>query len=76
MSNIARLAGVASIVALAPLATADVIVINPSKDNTLYAENGNESNGAGQHFFCGRNGDAQTRRAVVAGWPWNNSGAM
>ena len=40
-------------------ASAAIIVINPSKDNTLYEYDpaeGDHSNGAGFHFFAGENG--------------------
>ena len=43
------------------------IVINPSKDNTLYEDsNGSLSNGKGQHIFTGRTLSFGVRRAVMA----------
>ncbi len=45
---------------------ADTAVLTPIKDNTLYAESGALSNGAGQAFFTGRNGVGSIRRAVLA----------
>jgi hypothetical protein len=52
------------------LATASVhaatVVLLPVRDNTMYAENGAQSNGAGENFFAGRNGMNQTRRGLIA----------
>jgi hypothetical protein len=51
------------------LANADMISINPSKDNTLYEYDpaeGDHSNGAGFHFFAGENGMGELRRGVLA----------
>src|SRR4029077_5159849 len=50
-------------------ASAAIIVINPSKDNTLYQYDpfeGDHSNGAGLHFFAGENGMGELRRGVLA----------
>jgi hypothetical protein len=50
-------------------ASAAIIVINPSKDNTLYeydSAEGDHSNGAGFHFFAGENGMGELRRGVLA----------
>ncbi|HEY5657110.1 MAG TPA: multicopper oxidase domain-containing protein, partial [Myxococcota bacterium] len=59
-----------ALLALAPVAAwADVVVIGASQDNTMYAENGGLSNGAGVHFFAGKtNGTLGTtlRRGLVA----------
>ncbi len=41
------------------------ITINPSKDNTIYAESGTLSNGGGTRFFAGENGAAAVRRGLV-----------
>ena len=49
--------------------SAGIIVINPSKDNTLYEYDpaeGDQSNGAGFHFFAGENGMGELRRGVLA----------
>src|SRR4030095_16067074 len=49
-------------------ASAAIIVINPSKDNTLYEYDpaeGDHSNGAGFHFFAGENGMGELRRGVL-----------
>src|SRR5262245_35446324 len=49
--------------------SAAIIVINPSKDNTLYQYDpteGDHSNGAGFHFFAGENGMGELRRGVLA----------
>src|SRR6516164_4936094 len=50
-------------------ASAAIIVINPSKDNTLYEYDpaeGDHSNGAGFHFFAGENAMGELRRGVLA----------
>ena len=55
------------LLAFAGSATADVVTLTPIKDNTLYQNaQGALSNGAGNHFFCGRNASNQTRRGLVA----------
>jgi hypothetical protein len=51
------------------LASADIININPSKDNTLYQyveADGDRSNALGDHFFAGMTAQAEIRRGVVA----------
>ncbi len=51
------------------LASANIINIMPSKDNTLYEYDpaeGDHSNGAGFHFFAGENGMGELRRGVFA----------
>jgi hypothetical protein len=51
------------------LASANIINITPSKDNTLYEYDpaeGDHSNGAGFHLFAGENGMGELRRGVVA----------
>ena len=50
-------------------ATAAIVTIFPSKDNTLYEYDpaeGDHSNGAGFHFFAGENGMGELRRGVLA----------
>jgi hypothetical protein len=50
-------------------ATAAIINIFPSKDNTLYdydPAEGDHSNGAGFHFFAGNNNEGEIRRGVFA----------
>jgi hypothetical protein len=50
-------------------ASATIINITPSKDNTLYQYDpfeGDHSNGAGFHFFAGENGMGELRRGVLA----------
>jgi hypothetical protein len=50
-------------------ASANIINITPSKDNTLYEYDpaeGDHSNGAGFHFFAGENGMGELRRGVLA----------
>lgn len=46
----------------------EVVELIPQQDNTLYQDAGNNgliSNGAGQHFFCGRISDGFLRRGLV-----------
>ena len=44
-----------------------VVTLGASKDNTLYqSATGALSNGAGQHFFAGKNNSSQIRRGVSA----------
>src|ERR1044072_2179437 len=50
-------------------AIADVININPVKDNTLYEyvpADGDRSNALGLHFFTGETGMGELRRGVLA----------
>jgi hypothetical protein len=50
-------------------ASAAIIVINPSKDNTLYEYDpaeGDTSNALGLHFFAGENAMSELRRGVLA----------
>ena len=42
------------------------IVLNPSKDNTLYESGGTLSNGAGVHLFAGATARGSLRRALLA----------
>jgi hypothetical protein len=51
------------------LAIADIININPSKDNTLYEfvpADGDRSNALGFHFFAGETAMSELRRGVLA----------
>jgi hypothetical protein len=51
------------------LAIADIVNINPSKDNTLYEyvpANGDLSNALGNHFFTGETAMGELRRGVLA----------
>jgi spore coat protein A len=56
----------ASTLFLGSASRADTVTVGPSQDNTIYAENGTLSNGAGEHFFAGRTNDGNVRRALVA----------
>jgi hypothetical protein len=48
-------------------ARAEVLVVFPSRDNTLYeSETGASSNGAGSWFFSGQNNGLELRRGVLA----------
>ena len=72
LMNIQRLSLVALTLAAAlgigpNLVSATTIMINPSKDNTLYEYiNEDLSNGAGAHLFAGKTGQGYIRRAVLA----------
>lgn len=51
----------------APVAVTTTVVLEPSKDNTLFeSATGALSNGAGQHLFAGTTGGNQIRRALLA----------
>lgn len=50
---------------LPPPARATSVSLNPSKDNTIYAESDTLSNGAGTRVFAGENGAGFPRRALV-----------
>src|SRR5207237_10542861 len=60
----------AALGSIAPnLARADLININPSKDNTLYQydpADGDTSNALGLHFFAGETAMGELRRGVFA----------
>jgi hypothetical protein len=52
---------------VATQATADTMQFGASKDNTLYQDQPNTSNGAGQHFFAGQAGTVNPiRRGLLA----------
>lgn len=60
-------AGFLLLAAVAGQATADVVMLAPSKDNTLYESvEGGLSNGKGDFIFAGMNGVGFMRRAVIA----------
>src|SRR5436190_21548274 len=51
------------------LAVADIVTINPSKDNTLYeyvVADGDKSNALGDHFFIGETTMSELRSGVLA----------
>lgn len=51
----------------ASLASAEMVALSPSKDNTLYFDPGGAtSNGAGDHLFCGNTAGDAARRALLA----------
>lgn len=64
------LAAVTTVVACLPIlgrgASAATALIPASKDNTLYEESGNLSNGAGPHVYTGKTNTRGKRRAVIA----------
>lgn len=51
---------------LPPPPEPQTIVLNPSKDNTLYQSNGTISNGQGVHLFAGATASRGLRRALLA----------
>jgi hypothetical protein len=61
-----RWVGLAAWLLAAASARAATTILVPIRDNTIYAESGASSNGAGAHFFAGRNGLNQTRRGLLA----------
>ncbi|GJQ28906.1 MAG: hypothetical protein HBSAPP03_07900 [Phycisphaerae bacterium] len=57
----------ATLVGLTPAVAADVVVLTPSKDNTLYqSSTGALSNGKGDFIFSGRTLSELNRRALIA----------
>ena len=63
--KLAALLALASSLAVAP-ALAGVVTLTPSQDNTMYGENGEWSNGAGEFLFSGRTAFSSSRRALLA----------
>lgn len=50
-----------------PPARADVAILSPVRDNTLFEDaNGDTSNGSGPGLFCGRNSQGRARRTLLA----------
>jgi hypothetical protein len=50
---------------LPPPARGASVTLGPSRDNTIYAESGTLSNGAGTRVFAGENGAGAPRRALI-----------
>jgi hypothetical protein len=50
----------------ASAATANVATLSPSKDNTMFQESEDFSNGAGQFLFCGTTAQGPVRRGLLA----------
>jgi len=67
--NLNRLAILIGTVAAPPVlcaAHADVVVVTPSRDNTLYEHaGGGLSNGSGEHFFTGLTAVNEVRRGLI-----------
>lgn len=66
---VAAFVSIAALVVLAALPTigrADTVVLKPKKDNTIYEEAGDLSNGAGNYLFVGRTRVGPARRALLA----------
>lgn len=62
-----RSVSVAALLMAAGMAQADVLTLNPSKDNTLYqSTTGAVSNGMGSAFFAGKTQQGQIRRGLMA----------
>src|SRR5262245_30562769 len=64
-SSIALLAALA----LAPVAAADTVTVGASKDNSIFENSSELSNGHGDGMFCGRTGirgNLSVRRALIA----------
>jgi hypothetical protein len=57
---------VLTLATLASSTFAGTVSIPASQDNTLYAESGNLSNGAGNYVFAGATGFGSPRRALIA----------
>jgi PKD repeat protein len=58
---------IACLLAVAATTSAQILVLSPERDNTLYdVPGGGVSNGAGEHLHTGRNGGGAARRAVLA----------
>src|ERR1700682_6419336 len=51
---------------LASSARATIITLGPTKDNTIYQSNVNNSNGAGTQMYSGTNTAASPRRGLIA----------
>ena len=58
------LAPLLALAALAPASAADVLVLNPTQDNTIFSEF-DFSNGAGYYVFAGQNNGNHSRRALL-----------
>ena len=56
--------GLLSLLLCAP-ATAATLTIYPDQDTTIYQEDGNLGNGAGQHFYVGMDASGNVRRSLV-----------
>lgn len=66
MKPIVALRVLCLLLAIAAPAGADQVVLEPVKDNTIFSESQNLSNGMGVGLFAGRNGAGSTRRALIA----------
>jgi hypothetical protein len=53
-------------IALATSARADVLLVGPSKDATIFQNNVNNSNGEGPGIFAGTNGTSSPRRGLIS----------
>jgi spore coat protein A len=67
MQNKISLLMALALAAIVTTANANVIALNPSKDNTLYEDpDGALSSGAGTRFFAGLSNEGKVRRGVIA----------
>lgn len=64
LSRIGVWGGLAFVVAFCAPA-AEVVVLTPTKDAAIYAENGNNANGRGSFFFIGKNASGNLRRSLL-----------
>ena len=53
-------------IAFASSAHADTVTLSASKDTSIFQNNANNSDGAGQGLFAGTNGQSSPRRALIA----------
>lgn len=66
MRHIHSALALAALPFLATSASADVVEISASKDNSIYGENAALANGSGDYLFSGQTAQANTRRALIA----------
>jgi len=57
--------GLSALILLTCQASAETLIITSAKDNTLFSESGNKSNGSGIHLFAGRTSSTALRRALM-----------
>ncbi|MEM9410145.1 MAG: DNRLRE domain-containing protein [Planctomycetota bacterium] len=56
----------AILVGISSSVNAETIILDASRDNTLYQDNFGNSNGAGDFLFTGQNGGSSPRRGLIA----------
>lgn len=65
MRKICFLAGLFLLACIPDAVAQTTVTITADKDNTIYSESGNTSNGAGQNIFAGATGGGNVRRALI-----------